>query len=228
MRRDSTNICQWHEVETGGELPVKGRDAPTVIQCAARRMGLSWRIARRLNPMATDICHRQAVLSEPAYEYALSYAGLPVRPKSAALSGIRRILDTRDFASFDAALACCSTLISLNFSFASTAGHIGYVMCGEVPLGRGATGNKTQGGDEWFPLCGWSGEHDHSGYVPHAELPGIRPTQRPHHLMQSLRRRPRDPPALPGQFGARVIANEHQRAPWSRSHGQRHAADDDR
>ena len=43
----------------------------------------------------------------------------------------------RDYAEFDAALSYASDVISLNFSFASAAGHIGYVLCGRVPLGRG-------------------------------------------------------------------------------------------
>jgi len=49
--------------------------------------------------------------------------------------------------------------------------NIGYVLCGEVPLGRGKTGDNTVGGDEWYPLCGWTGHHDYTGFLPHAHLP---------------------------------------------------------
>ena len=94
-----------------------------------------------------------------------------MRRKSTAFVGIRRLLETTDFASFDSALALASGTIALNFAFASADGHVGYVLCGEVPLGRGQRGDNSTGGDEWLPLCGWSGEFDYSGFVSHAQLP---------------------------------------------------------
>ena len=42
-----------------------------------------------------------------------------------------------------------------------------------MPLGRGERGNSDAGGSEWLPLCGWSGEHDYTGWLPHAQLPKV-------------------------------------------------------
>lgn len=103
--------------------------------------------------------------------YKLAYAGLPTRPKSTAIASLRDVLDAADFSSFDAALARASSGISLNFGVASADGHIGYVLCGAVPLGRGKRGSNSCGGDEWLPLCGWTGEQDYTGWLEHPDLP---------------------------------------------------------
>ena len=162
----------WHAPEAWEEtFRVKGDNEPTVVKMRRTRHGpvLEDSFAR-MQPMAGDLRRRHEAQHNDM-TYALAYAGLPTRPKTLAFVGLRRMLDAHDYASFDSALAYASTVISLNFSFASTAGHIGYVLCGEVPLGRGQRGNNARGGDEWFPLCGWSGEHDYTGWLPHSELP---------------------------------------------------------
>lgn len=179
---------EWQSAETWTEsFAVKGKPAPTVVQMRRTCHGPVLEDSlNRLDTIAADVTARQqATTTEPAapsattpptttsvsYTYALSYAGLPTRPRTLALLGIRKLLDARDYAQFDAALKYASSVISLNFSFASANGHIGYVLCGEVPLGRGAAGSNASGGDEWYPLCGWSGDHDYTGFVPHAQLP---------------------------------------------------------
>ena len=126
--------------------------------------------------MAAGVTARQAALDcdegqTAEYVYKLAYAGLPVRRRCTSLAGLRQLYEARDYAEFDAALAGPSRSIALNFAFASADGHIGYVLCGEVPLGRGRAGDNTFGGDSWYPLCGWSGEHDYQGWLPHRLLP---------------------------------------------------------
>ena len=173
----------WHEPEVWEEaFSVKGVHEPTIVQMRRTVHGPVLDQPGnlfRMQPMATDVVAAAATDDAAAATgarragttYGLAYAGLPTRPKTLAFVGLRRMLEARDYASFDAALAYASTVISLNFSFASTSGHIGYVLCGEVPRGRGDGGSNVHGGDEWYPLCGWSGKHDYTGWVPHAELP---------------------------------------------------------
>lgn len=164
----------WHEpLVTTEEVRVKGAARPHTLRVVSTCHGpLLEDTLSRLEGMASDVsASAHAGQSDDSYVYKLAYAGLPMRRQSTAFVGIRRLLQATDFASFDAALAFASGTIALNFAFASAEGHIGYVLCGEVPLGRGRRGDNSTGGDEWLPLCGWSGEFDYDGFVSHAQLP---------------------------------------------------------
>ena len=50
-----------------------------------------------------------------------------------------------------------------NFLFADTAGNIGYLCRGEIPIRSRANGR--------LPVPGWTGEHEWTGNIPFAELP---------------------------------------------------------
>ena len=167
----------WHEPEVTEEtIQVKGEKAPRVVQITRTRHGpLLEGTLGRLGPVAQSATDRAADATGGAsgFSYKLAYAGLPIRPKARPAMAALAMLSVSDFAGFDAALAYISDVASLNFGFASTDGHIGYVLCGRVPLGRGERGNSVTGGSEWLPLCGWSGEHDYTGWLPHAQLPKV-------------------------------------------------------
>ena len=50
-----------------------------------------------------------------------------------------------------------------NFTYADTAGNIGFYSAGRVPIRKL--------GDGFSPVPGWSGEYDWSGFIPFAEMP---------------------------------------------------------
>jgi len=160
---------EWHTPQRLEEtLRVKGAEARTItVERTVHGPVLDGTLGK-LRPAAEAACSRQ---DADGFHYKLSYAGLPVRPRTKALVGVRALMDAADFASFDRALSFASDVISLNFTFASASGHFGYVLCGEVPIGRGKPGANGKCGDEGLPLCGWTGEHDYSGWLPHAQLP---------------------------------------------------------
>merc|ERR1719217_1262917 len=93
------------------------------------------------------------------------YSGIPLRPQSLAMVGVRKLLFARSFAQFDQALSVCSKVISLNFAYADIEGHIGYCLTGEVPRRGGKRGS------ELLPLLGWTGDDDWVGFVRHEDLP---------------------------------------------------------
>jgi penicillin amidase len=69
-----------------------------------------------------------------------------------------------DWDSFRAALADW-TVPAQNFVYADVEGHIGYALGGDIPI-------RAQG-DGRLPVPGWTGEHEWTGVIPHAELPHI-------------------------------------------------------
>ena len=171
----------WKEPERRTEtFKVKGEPKPKDVVVSRTVHGpvledsIHGPVLGRLSPMEKSVGRKQALDDKPAsdgFTYKLSYAGLPVRPCSKCMLGLRALCDARDYASFDNALSYASTGVCLNFGYADVEGNIGYVLTGEIPLGRGQRGDNTRGGDEWFPLCGWSGAHDYTGWLPHAQLP---------------------------------------------------------
>ncbi|HEX9109042.1 MAG TPA: penicillin acylase family protein, partial [Longimicrobiales bacterium] len=61
---------------------------------------------------------------------------------------------------------------SQNVIFADTAGHIGYVMGGRVPL-RGSADPATARTPPILPVPGWTGEWDWKGYLPFEQHPHV-------------------------------------------------------
>ena len=95
----------------------------------------------------------------------LAYNGIPLRPRSIGMVGLRNLLHGRSFHDFDKALSKLSPTLNLNVGYADIQGHIGYVLVGEVPRRKGKRGS------EMLPLVGWTGENDWDGFTPHKELP---------------------------------------------------------
>ena len=173
---------EWKEPECRTEtFKVKGEAEPRHVVVRRTVHGpvledsVHGPVLGRLDPMEKSVGQCQQAQEDKqasdGFTYKLSYAGLPVRPRSKTMIGVRTLCEARDFSSFDKALSFASTSICLNFAYADVEGNIGYVLTGEVPLGRGQRGDNTRGGDEWFPLCGWSGTHDYTGWLPHEQLP---------------------------------------------------------
>ncbi len=53
---------------------------------------------------------------------------------------------------------------SMNIVYADRAGNIGYYLAGRIPL-------RASGASSLVPVPGWTGEHEWTGWIPHAELP---------------------------------------------------------
>lgn len=104
------------------------------------------------------------LLGEYAQGMVLALASATLTPDDRTPQAFYKLNRARDWAGFTAALADF-TAPQQNFAYADTAGHIGVLVPGRVPL------RKT--GDGLLPQPGWTGEHDWTGWVPAEALPRL-------------------------------------------------------
>jgi len=161
---------EWRECTKRTEtIKVKG-NLPQQCSCRSTCHGviLEGKTLMQFDPFKRAVSARMATSVDgwqDGEEIQVAYAGIPLRPESLAMVTLLKILHARSFSEFDTSLMYVSKTYSLNFGYADVAGHIGYVLVGEVPR----RGSKQ--GDELLPLIGWTGEHDWIGFVTHPELP---------------------------------------------------------
>jgi penicillin G amidase len=125
-------------------------DAPVRLRVRATRHG----------PVLSDLVPATADVLEPDQVLALSWTALAADDVS-----IEALLDlgaARDWPGFVAA-AGGNGSPQQNVLYADTAGHIGFIAPGRVPIRRG--------GDGRWPVPGWTGEFDWQGMIPAGELP---------------------------------------------------------
>ena len=91
---------------------------------------------------------------------ALSFAGLS--PDDRTSEALYRVNRARDWSGFLAALKDFHSP-QHNFVFADTAGNVGFISAGRVPVRRA--------GDGRLPAPGWNGEYDWTGWLPFDSLP---------------------------------------------------------
>jgi len=174
LRRTADGKCEslldgeWVPCRTSvEELRVKGQREPERFVRVETVHGpvLSFPSLQEYGKLAEAGVGSLAGSSSSDYEVAVSYQGLPIRPRSCSVVGIRRFVRVTDFREFDQALSFVSRSICLNFAYADTNGHLGWVLTGEVPI------RQTKPGEEMFPLKGWESRSKHQGYTPHANMP---------------------------------------------------------
>jgi penicillin amidase len=116
--------------------------------------------ATRHGPILSDLVPATAEVLEQGQALALSWTALAADDVS-----IEALLDlgaARHWPGFVAAAAGNGSP-QQNVLYADTAGHIGFIAPGRVPIRR-------QGDGRW-PVPGWTGEFDWQGTIPFAELP---------------------------------------------------------
>lgn len=97
---------------------------------------------------------------ESGHVIAAAAAALAVDDRTA--EAIYRLNHARDWSSFVTALEMFHAP-QQNVTYADTAGNIGFIAPGRVPIRRA--------GEGLVPVPGWTGAHDWIGYVPFAALP---------------------------------------------------------
>ena len=117
----------------------------------------------RHGPVISDVDDKAAAVAEPGHVVALAAAAL--REDDMTGEAVWRLNRARSWEDFDRALAFFHAPHQ-NVVYADTAGTIGIVAPGRVPIRRA--------GDGRYPVPGWTGEHDWTGFIPHAALPRLR------------------------------------------------------
>jgi penicillin amidase len=116
--------------------------------------------ATRHGPVLSDIEKGLASLAGPGKVMALAFAGLG--DHDTTTEALMRVNRAQNWEQFLEALKLYQTPTQ-NIVFADTAGNIGFISPGLVPLRKG--------GDGLTPADGASGDNDWTGYVPFEQLP---------------------------------------------------------
>lgn len=114
---------------------------------------LAVRISRH-GPLISD------VVNPAGQALALRWTGL--EPEDHTLRAFLGVNRARNWDQFNDALRHFHFSVH-NFVYADTAGNIGYLAPGRVPV--------RAGGDGTLPVPGWAGDQEWTGYVPFAQLP---------------------------------------------------------
>ena len=114
----------------------------------------------RHGPVISDVDPKSAGVAKPGHAVALAAAAL--REDDTTAEAMWRLNRARTREQFEAALAFFHSP-QQNVVYADVAGNIGIVVPGRVPIRRA--------GDGLYPVPGWSGDYDWTGFVPFDELP---------------------------------------------------------
>lgn len=168
----------WGVTETGGDVedlrieqtdphdpgryltPAGWRRFGTRIEVIHVRGGPDVRLVVRISvhgPVISD-----AVRPPAGQRYAVALAATFLQPGDRTPQALWGIDTATDWRSFHAALADYAAP-QMNFVFADTAGEIGFLTPGRVPIRRA--------GDGWLPSPGWTGAGDWTGFIPFDDLP---------------------------------------------------------
>lgn len=128
-------------------IPVKGED-PVPLTVRATVHG----------PIISDL------LGERAQGMLLALASATLQPDDRTAQAFYRLNRAQDWDGFTAALGDFHSP-QQNFAYADTAGHVGFLVPGRVPVRRS--------GDGLTPNPGWTGERDWTGWIPYDALPRL-------------------------------------------------------
>ncbi|MDE0382531.1 MAG: penicillin acylase family protein [Defluviicoccus sp.] len=116
----------------------------------------------RHGPVISDVDENAAGIAGSGHVVALAAAALGDHDTTG--EAVWRLNRARSWEDFNAALALFHAPHQ-NAVYADTAGNIGVVAPGRVPIRRA--------GDGLYPVPGWTGEHDWIGFIPYPELPRL-------------------------------------------------------
>ncbi|MDH3473189.1 MAG: penicillin acylase family protein [Rhodospirillales bacterium] len=114
----------------------------------------------RHGPVLSDL--RPGYAAGLPQDQVLALAWPALRADDRGGEAIYRLNHARDSTEFLAAMAEFHSPVQ-NVAYADTAGNIGFVAAGRIPLRKA--------GDGRVPVPGWDGVHDWAGYIPFQELP---------------------------------------------------------
>ncbi|MDE0335049.1 MAG: penicillin acylase family protein [Defluviicoccus sp.] len=132
-------------------IGVRGREDVTLVVRSTRH-----------GPVISDVDPKSASIAKTGHVVALAAAAL--REDDTTGEAVWRLNRARSWEQFDAALSFFHAP-QQNVVYADTAGNIGIVVAGRMPIRRA--------GDGRYPVPGWTGEHDWTGYIPHEDLPRL-------------------------------------------------------
>ncbi len=159
MYADVTDL--YLERVTGDEYEYKGAKLPletrreTIKVADAPDRTITVRSTRH-GPILSDV---SADVAGVANAVALRWTALTPRPTIAAVFALDKAQNWREFR----AAARAFTVPSQNLIYADVDGNIGYQAPGAIPI-------RSRGDGRW-PVPGWDGKHEWTGYVPFGELP---------------------------------------------------------
>ena len=116
----------------------------------------------RHGPVISDVDAKTASIAKPGHVVALAAAAL--REDDMTGEAVWRLNRARTWEDFNAALAHFHAPHQ-NVVYADTGGNIGIVAPGRVPVRRS--------GDGRYPVPGWTGAHDWTGFIPYDALPRL-------------------------------------------------------
>ncbi len=116
----------------------------------------------RHGPVISDVDEEARGIAEPGHVVALAAAAL--REDDMTGEAVWRLNRAHSWEDFNAALADFHAPHQ-NVVYADTAGNIGIVAAGRVPVRRA--------GDGLYPVPGWTGEHGWTGFIPYVALPRL-------------------------------------------------------
>ena len=116
----------------------------------------------RHGPVISDVDEEAGGIAGPGHVVALAAAAL--REDDMTGEAVWRLNRAHSWEDFNAALADFHAPHQ-NVVYADTAGNIGIVAAGRVPVRRA--------GDGLYPVPGWTGEHGWTGFIPYAGLPRL-------------------------------------------------------
>ncbi len=117
----------------------------------------------RHGPVVSDVSHAALAAAPRGHVIALQWTAL--RADDLTLQSALKLARARDWPGFLAALRDYHSP-QQNFVYADTAGNIGFVAPGRVPVRKAA--NELKG---MAPAPGWLAKYDWAGFIPFAELP---------------------------------------------------------
>ncbi len=132
-------------------IRVRGGDDVTLVVRSTRH-----------GPVISDVDKKAGSIAEPGHVVALAAAAL--REDDTTAEAVWRLNRARSWEEFNAALAFFHAPHQ-NAVYADTGGNIGIVAPGRVPIRRA--------GDGRYPVPGWTGEHDWTGFIPYDALPRL-------------------------------------------------------
>ena len=132
-------------------IGVRGGDDVTLVVRSTRH-----------GPVISDVDGKAGSIAEPGHVVALAAAAL--REDDMTGEAVWRLNRARNWEEFNAALAFFHAPHQ-NAVYADTGGNIGIVAPGRVPIRRA--------GDGRYPVPGWTGEHDWTGFIPYDALPRL-------------------------------------------------------
>ena len=132
-------------------IGVRGGDDVTLVVRSTRH-----------GPVISDVDGKAGSIAQPGHVVALAAAAL--REDDMTGEAVWRLNRARTWEEFNAALAFFHAPHQ-NAVYADTGGNIGIVAPGRVPIRRA--------GDGLYPVPGWTGEHDWTGFIPYDALPRL-------------------------------------------------------